>query len=303
MSSPAVTRPSKSPVNQSNGPSPPQSGPRRFAIADIVTKSRGLPSRMVIHGLPGVGKTLMSSFSESAIFVPAEMEQGIERLMDSGVLERAAFTPECRSWSHLLEIIDTLTREDHEYKTFVGDVVDGYASMCADHVCARDFGNKRKAFTAWGEGPKVTASEWGCLLKALDRLREIKKMRIILLSHTGVEKFKNPEGADYLRYVPDMHSDIWAKSFGWSDIAIFANFLTVVKDEGGKFTGAGGSERYLYTTRTAAWDAKNAANLPDSIPMGSNGQEAWSNFTAAMQAARASIQSQSQKPQTEKETV
>jgi hypothetical protein len=53
----------------------------------------------------------------------------------------------------------------------------------------------------------------------------------------------------------------------WADMLLFANYKTlVVKTDDKKYKGKGGTERVMYATHTAVWDAKNRHDLPDMMP-------------------------------------
>jgi hypothetical protein len=69
---------------------------------------------------------------------------------------------------------------------------------------------------------------------------------------------------------------------------LFANFVAHVDARKGDAKGKakGGSRRVLYTTRTAAFDAKNRHGLPEQIDGGHSAAEAWANFAGALQASK-----------------
>ena len=68
----------------------------------------------------------------------------------------------------------------------------------------------------------------------------------------------------------------------WCDAVLFANYQTfAVKDEKTKrVKGVSDGARLIYTTRTAAYDAKNRHDLPESLPL------SWLDFYAAVKAHR-----------------
>ena len=136
------------------------------------------------------------------------------------------------------------------------------------------------------QGFEVSLGDWRLLLNALDRLRETKRMAIVGLCHTRVVTFKNPEGADFDRYAPALHPKTWELTHRWADHVLFANFYMTVERDGVRPKAFGGQERLLYTTRHAAYDAKNRAGLPEQIDMGDSGDEAWTNFFSALKAAK-----------------
>jgi hypothetical protein len=139
-------------------------------------------------------------------------------------------------------------------------------------------------------GFEVSLAEWLMLLNSLDQLRRERKMRPIIIGHTKVSTFKNPEGADYDRYVVDVHHKTWGQTLKWADMVLFANYFTVVDEQASatknKGKGKGGTERIIYTQRSAAWDAKNRHGLPEEIPMGDSAAEAWQNFVQAIKEAK-----------------
>ena len=126
-------------------------------------------------------------------------------------------------------------------------------------------------------------------LGQLDRLRTERKMTVLLLCHTRVRPFRNPEGPDYDRYQPDVHEKTWGLSHKWADCVLFGNFETTVqvdKADAKKGKGTGGACRLMYTERHAAYDAKNRLGLAPEIEMGSSPAEAWANFLGAIKAGR-----------------
>ena len=126
---------------------------------------------------------------------------------------------------------------------------------------------------AYHKGYEIAAnSDWTDLLDKLDALRD-KGMSVVLLGHTRVAPFKNPEGEDYDRFQPDLHKKTAAALTRWADAVLFANYYTEVEDGKGK----GGSP---------AFDAKNRVGLPPVLDMGSNGTEAWANLVGAIKEAR-----------------
>jgi hypothetical protein len=114
-------------------------------------------------------------------------------------------------------------------------------------------------------------------------------MMILTLCHTRAATYKNPEGPDYDRYTPDLHAKTWGLTHKWADFVVFLNFSVHVEAARNqtKGKGHGGRRRVLYTTRTAAWDAKNRHGLPDEIDSGDSAIDLWNNFATAMKAARA----------------
>jgi len=245
---------------------------------------------MVFHGQAGIGKTSFAAQAPNPIFLLSRGETGLHTLIDNGLLPELP-NLEIGTWSDLLGIIDELTTTKTSRETCVLDAADGFEKLCNRHVRNADYGGdgSEKGFEGYQRGYKTVANgPWQELLAALDRLREVKRMGIILLAHTGVGNFKNPNGSDFNRYTPAMAKYSWEITFPWADIVLFGEReIVTVKEKGdAKPKGRGGSTRIIHTEYDAVSDAKNRHNLPPEIKMGNSAVEAWANFKAALAAGK-----------------
>lgn len=265
-------------------PRRPQQAPPIDFLSQIKTSGSGLPSRIVLHGVEGVGKTSFAAQAPAPIFGQSRGETGLETLIDSKQVKSTAHFPEWKTWQEAIGSLRQLVASDHKYETLVIDTLNGLERLCHEHVCNRDFKGDwtDKGFMGYMRGYEVALSDWRELLALLDQVRA-KRIAIICLVHTRVARFSNPEGTDYDRYEPDMHRKTWGLTHKWADMVLFSTFYTVVDSDG---KGQGGQERILYTERHAAYDAKNRSGLPESIGFGPDAATAWRNFTTAVQAAR-----------------
>lgn len=262
----------------------------RLSLADAINGSKKLPSRIVFHAQAGVGKTSLAAHAPYPFFILSKGETGLHTLMDNGL---APTVPniEIQDWLDVLPLIQQLQTDEHEYRTLVIDVLDGLEKLANEHVCRTDYGGdwSEKGFMGYYRGFKaVAAGPWKEFLNEIDKLREIRKMGVLLLAHTASGNFRNPTGADYDRYSPPMWRETWELTFGWADIVLFGyRAVTTEKERGERKAKAhGGGIRLISTEYDAAADAKNRHNLPPEIEMGNSGQEAWTNLVNALQAAK-----------------
>lgn len=254
----------------------------------------GLPSRVVIHGCEGTGKSSCGAFTPSPVFAMTRGETGLLTLIDNGLCPPTDHFDEAMAWQDLLGQIRFLIDGEHKNRTFVLDTINGAERLCFEHVVRDKYGGSWENFASYGRGPEQAQGEWIKLLLMLDELRAKRRMSIMCLSHTRIKTFKNPEGDDFDRYAPDMNEKIWGLTHKWSDVVLFLNFDTVAKKEsrGGKAKGVKGDERVFYTQRTAAYDAKNRLGLPPEIAIPSTPDGCFRAMRDAMQAARSSRQTQ-----------
>ncbi len=268
-----------------------------FSLANVATKGPSLPNRWGMHSGPGFGKTSLLAYSNKPIFLMTRGETGLTALINSGQLPPTAHLPEMESWGDLIAAVKFLKDEQHDFKTLVIDTANGAERMMHEYVCERDYGGDwgEKGFMGYMRGYDVALSEWRMFLNSLDELREKRGMTIFMLIHTKIKTFKNPAGADYDRYAPEMHEKTWGLTKGWLDAILFGNFEVVVTqgnknvtdERGKKGKAADKSHRILYTSsENPIFDAKNRLGLADEIDMGDSPQEGWNALVQAIKDGR-----------------
>lgn len=236
------------------------------------------PRRIVSFGPEGIGKSMFASLAPSPIFIGAE--DGTSQL------DIHRF-PQPSGWGDILSALDSLGSEDHDYRTVVVDTLDWAEPMVWKFVCERD-GKREISDYDWGKGYATSLDQWRLFISKLDALRTPKseggkEMGVILLAHSHIKKFENPEGADYDRYELKLHHKAAGFIKEWADCVLFFNYETFTHNEkNGQAKGIDSGTRVIYTERRAAYDAKNRENLPPKIPL------SWDAFTEA--ASKASIE-------------
>jgi hypothetical protein len=247
---------------------------------------------MILYGVPGIGKTSFAAAIPGVAFLTDSTERGIETLKEAGLVPASIpVLPPVSSWPQLLEILDQLRAEPHNYKCLAIDAIGGVERLCHEEVCRRDYGNEwgERGFASYQRGYDTALSDWRLLINALDALRDERSMSIAILGHAKISPFKNPSGPDFDRYNVDVHHKTWALTHKWADLVLFANYELnfAAKEQNDKKAKAkGGKVRILYTEHEAAFDAKNRHSLPAEIEMGNSGSEAWANFVNAMKSGQ-----------------
>jgi len=227
------------------------------------------PWRVVFTAVEGFGKSTLASYAEKPAILMSRGETGYRTLLAHG-LAPAVQAVELTEWQHTIDTIAELTEDSQGIKTLCLDALSGFTDQCIKYVCNRDFNGDfgEKGFSSYQRGYGIAAAEWIKLLVALDALRLKQNVKILILSHVQITPFKNPEGADFDRYTPDIHAKLWSPTFKWSDATFFGRYITVIDQENQKKTkgkGIGGTERVVYTQRRDAYDAKNRYAMPEGI--------------------------------------
>lgn len=224
------------------------------------------PLRILLGGIEGIGKTTWGSKAPKPIFL------GVESGSNELDVERFRFDDDGRtepeSWPEVQSALRDLATLPHDYQTLVIDTVDALEPMLWKTVCVRGNKGNIEEF-GYGKGYIAALDEWRLFLSDLERLRRDRRMTCILVAHTHIKLFKNPEGDDFDRHELKLHVKAGGLLKEWCDDVLFAHYETYAvkgadeKKAKGLSTGA----RVVETVRTAAWDAKNRHSLPSTLPL------------------------------------
>jgi AAA domain len=226
------------------------------------------PPRILLYGSEGVGKSTLGSQAPNAVFIPTE--DGL------GQIDCHSF-PLAKSLDNVLSALGALYADKHDYQTVVIDSLDWLERLVWDAVC-RDYGAKsiEKVDGGYGKGYTISLGYWRRILDGLDALHKERGMLILMLAHTKVERFEDPESSAYDRYSPRLHKHASALLTEWVDIVTFATRKFRVEREDAGFNrergiahaiGKDGGERVLRTVGGPSCVAKNRYNLPAELPL------------------------------------
>lgn len=240
----------------------------RMTLANVSKGKQERPLRAIIYGVEGVGKTTFGAEAPRPIFLCAE--DGTSHL------DVARF-PSPRSWTETIEAVRELLRGEHDFKTLVIDSLDWLEPLCWQHVCLtggkasiEDFG--------YGKGYVLAVERWRELLTNLDLLVRNRRMNVVMVAHATVKRVDDPQAGAFDRYRMKLHEKTSDVLREWVDAVLFARHEVRVIERNGKPRGQSSGARLLHTTWTAAYDAKNRFDLPETLPL------SWEDFEAACKA-------------------
>jgi hypothetical protein len=240
------------------------------------------PPRMILLGVPKIGKSTFAAGSDNPIFIPIKQEEGVDDL------DVAKFPP-ANSYDELIECLMVLYKEQHDYQTVCIDSASALEPLIWKAVCKENNADSiEKAGGGYGKGYIEALSKWGRLMDALDALRSHKNMASIIIGHVTVKQFNDPLGESYDQYEFDCHKKASAMLYKWADIIGFANTKSVVKKEDTGFGNTkkraiGQDDRYLFTNKSPSFPSGGRGvygRLPKEIPLD------WESFTQAVQQSK-----------------
>lgn len=215
------------------------------------------PLLALVYGVDGVGKSSLGASAPDPIFLGTE--KGTANL-------DVARYPTPTSFKSVLEAIQDLTTNKHDYKTLVIDSLDWLEPLVWEQVCVdNDFKNIEAA--GYGKGYVLANQYWIKMIHALGRLREVRSMNVVAIAHSQIKTAKDPsQQAEYDRFqlkLNDKAAALWRE---FVDVVLFYNFQVYTKtDRNGKTKAFGEGERILYTERRPGFDAKSRFSLPFEI--------------------------------------
>jgi hypothetical protein len=254
-------RPQSSPLTAPAGSS-------RMTLANVVRGKQERPLRALVYGVEGVGKSSFGAAAPAPIFLCAE--DGTSHL------DVARF-PSPKSWADVREAVRVLTREQHSFKTLVIDTLDWLEPLCWAHVC--QVGGKQSVEDfGYGKGYTMAVEEWRKLVADLDHLVRLRKMHVVMLAHAHIKRVDDPQAGAFDRYQLKVNDKASSVLREWVDAVLFARHEVVTIERNGKLRGRSSGARLLHTTWTAAYDAKNRFDLPETLSLD------WDEFELACRA-------------------
>ena len=171
------------------------------------------PPRVLLYGVEGIGKSTFGSEAPKPIFV--QTEDGLDEI------DCDRF-PLSETFDDVVAALKSLRDEKHAYESVVIDSLDWLERLVWDKLCEQyAVPSIEKVDGGYARGYMHALSLWREVLDHLNVLRAAG-MVIVLIAHSKVERFEDPESSPYDRYSPRLHKHAAALVKEWCDAVLFA---------------------------------------------------------------------------------
>ena len=235
-------------------------------LKSITTGKQHNPRRCLLYGTHGIGKSTFAAMAEKPIFI--KTEDGL------GEIDCASF-PLAKSLNDVMQAIESLYTETHDFKTVAVDSLDWLEQLIWEKVCKEhDVESIGDVGGGFGRGEQKAAKILQTFLEGMDALRA-KGMGVVLIAHSQIKTHKDPETESYDRHLPRLHKTASSLVQEWCDEVFFATYKVFVKEVEKSYgqsrkQGFGTGDRVIRTTERPSHQAKNRLNMPDEIELNWN---------------------------------
>lgn len=193
-------------------------------------QSREMPAKIVIYGVPKIGKTRFAAQADDVFFI--NVEGGLDYLD-----KKVRSTPKLNTFDEVMAWLKHI-HDDDTFKagTIVCDSLD-WIEMLSQKALVKKFNGQSitdpavKEF-AYFKGVIMAADEAMRVINALDAIYTKKGIKAILIAHSQIKTVDLPTQDPYSRHEMKLSKYLSAKANEWADLVLFADYSFHVSKDG-----------------------------------------------------------------------
>jgi hypothetical protein len=191
--------------------------------------SKEMPAKMVVFGVPKIGKSRFAAQFPDAFFI--NVEDGLQYLG-----KEVRSTPALHSFDEVLGWLKHIhDAESFKAGRLVIDSLDWVESLAKDKV-EKEHGaplsdRAHKAY-AYGAGQAMVDDAVMRVFRGLDAIYKKKGIPSLLIAHSVIKTIDLPTKDPYSKYELKMSKATAAKATEWADLVLFADYSFAVTKDG-----------------------------------------------------------------------
>lgn len=235
------------------------------------------PIICTLFGEGGMGKTTLAAMFPKPVFI--RTEDGTASLVGN---DEVSLFPLAQSSQDVLDAIEALATQEHDYKTLVIDSITQLATMIEGEIVEADPKAKsiNQAGGGYGAGYGAAADKHRQIREWAGSLTYEKGMNVIFIAHADTETLDLPDIDPFSRYTVRMHKKSLPHYTDNADLVAFIRLktFTVTKDD--KVRAKSTGEREIICYPVASNVSKNRFQITEPIPFTFDGGNPFEKYAA-----------------------
>jgi len=233
------------------------------------------PVILTLFGEGGMGKTTLAAMFPKPVFI--RTEDGTASLTGN---DNVSLFPLATSTQDVLDAIETLGTEKHEFKTLVIDSITQLATLIEAEIVAADPKAKsiNQAGGGYGAGYGAASEKHRQIREWAGSLAYETGMNVVFIGHADTETLDLPDMDPYARYCVRMHKKSIPHYTDNVDLVGLIRLKTFTRGDGDKKRAISTGEREILCFPQASSVTKNRFNISQPLPFTFDGGNPFAEF-------------------------
>lgn len=235
------------------------------------------PIIATFFGEGGMGKSTLAAMFPKPVFI--RTEDGTASLAGN---DDVMLFPLVSSSQEVLDQIEALATQEHDFKTLVLDSITQLATMIEHEIVAADPKAKsiNQAGGGYGAGYNTAAEKHRQVREWAGALAYERGMNVVFIGHADTETLDLPDFDPFARYTVRMHKRSLPHYTDNVDLVGLIRLKTYVRGDGDKKRAISTGDREIICFPQASSVTKNRFNITQPLPFTFEGGNPFDQFVA-----------------------
>lgn len=235
------------------------------------------PIIITLFGEGGMGKTTLAAMFPRPVFI--RTEDGTASLTGN---DEVSLFPIARSSQDVLDQIEALATQDHDFKTLVVDSITQLATLIEAEIVAADPKAKsiNQAGGGYGAGYNTAADRHRMVREWAGALAYDKGMNVVFIGHADTETLDLPDMDAFGRYTVRLHKKSLPHYTDNVDAVCMIRLKSFVRGDGDKKRAVSTGEREIICYPQASSVTKNRFDITQPLPFSFETGNPFDKFAA-----------------------